>query len=79
MEDDGLECLSTSDGIYEEHIYRRRRHHHLLLASANKSRVTKVHELLQCPICTNSTYPPINQVCSRSLLLGEFDVECVLG
>lgn len=23
-----------------------------------------VHELLECPVCTNSMYPPIHQVCS---------------
>ncbi|PRQ17370.1 putative aminoacyltransferase, E1 ubiquitin-activating enzyme [Rosa chinensis] len=66
MEDDGVECLSTCDGIYKEHIYlrrlcRRRRHHRLSLASANKSRATNLHELLQYPVCTNSMYPPINQ------------------
>ncbi|CAN6999481.1 unnamed protein product [Brassica oleracea var. botrytis] len=22
-----------------------------------------VHELLECPVCTNLMYPPINQVC----------------
>lgn len=22
-----------------------------------------VHELLECPVCTNSMYPPIHQVC----------------
>lgn len=25
---------------------------------------TSVHELLECPVCTNSMYPPIHQVCS---------------
>lgn len=24
---------------------------------------TSVHELLECPVCTNSMYPPIHQVC----------------
>ena len=24
-----------------------------------------VHELLECPVCTNLMYPPINQVCVR--------------
>ena len=26
------------------------------------SPVTSVHELLECPVCTNSMYPPIHQV-----------------
>jgi E3 ubiquitin-protein ligase SIAH1 len=25
---------------------------------------TSVHELLECPVCTNSMYPPIHQVCN---------------
>jgi hypothetical protein len=25
--------------------------------------LTGVHELLECPVCTNSMYPPIHQVC----------------
>lgn len=28
---------------------------------------TSVHELLECPVCTNSMYPPIHQVCSLFL------------
>lgn len=28
---------------------------------------TSVHELLECPVCTNSMYPPIHQVCSLSI------------
>jgi E3 ubiquitin-protein ligase SIAH1 len=30
---------------------------------------TSVHELLECPVCTNSMYPPIHQVRTLSLLL----------
>lgn len=30
---------------------------------------TSVHELLECPVCTNSMYPPIHQVYSLSLPL----------
>lgn len=29
---------------------------------------TSVHELLECPVCTNSMYPPIHQVCFLSFL-----------
>jgi len=28
------------------------------------SPATSVHELLECPVCTNSMYPPIHQVSS---------------
>jgi E3 ubiquitin-protein ligase SIAH1 len=30
---------------------------------------TSVHELLECPVCTNSMYPPIHQVCSLTCLI----------
>lgn len=29
---------------------------------------TAVHELLECPVCTNVMYPPIHQVITPSLL-----------
>ncbi|XP_050379029.1 E3 ubiquitin-protein ligase SINAT5-like [Argentina anserina] len=62
MEDDGVECLSSCDEIYEKHIYhRRRRLRRLPLASTDKCRATNLHELLKCPVCTKSMYPPINQ------------------
>ena len=28
---------------------------------------SSVHELLECPVCTNSMYPPIHQVCEKLL------------
>lgn len=40
---------------------------------------TSVHELLECPVCTNSMYPPIHQVCLSymlPLLLGEIQIIC---
>lgn len=30
---------------------------------------TSVHELLECPVCTNSMYPPIHQVCNLNSTL----------
>ena len=32
------------------------------------SPATSVHELLECPVCTNSMYPPIHQVGSHFLI-----------
>ena len=67
MERDSFECVSSLDGIYEEEI-----HQHLQFSSLVKSQnnvvvqensPTSVHELLECPVCTNSMYPPIHQVC----------------
>ncbi|CAN1170590.1 E3 ubiquitin-protein ligase SINAT4 [Linum perenne] len=51
-------------------------HHHQNAAASNNARpgingvagpnaitpATSVHELLECPVCTNSMYPPIHQV-----------------
>lgn len=33
---------------------------------------SNVHELLECPVCTNSMYPPIHQVLLWSLFLSPF-------
>lgn len=67
MEIDSIECVSSTDGIYEEEIH----HHHHQFSSSSKphsnvvspaiSPATSVHELLECPVCTNSMYPPIHQ------------------
>lgn len=63
------------------HPYSQSHHHPELSASKprygnNNSAVnggptatapaTNVHELLECPVCTNSMYPPIHQVCLRT-------------
>ncbi|RZS20041.1 hypothetical protein BHM03_00052521, partial [Ensete ventricosum] len=37
-------------------------------AKAGISSTGSVHELLECPVCTNSMYPPIHQVPSVSIL-----------
>ncbi|XP_019054424.1 PREDICTED: E3 ubiquitin-protein ligase SINAT5 isoform X2 [Nelumbo nucifera] len=64
MELDSIECVSSSDGIDEEEI-----HHHQFSSKPHNNVVpsaispaTSVHELLECPVCTNSMYPPIHQV-----------------
>jgi len=36
------------------------------VGSAALPPATSVHELLECPVCTNSMYPPIHQVSSFS-------------
>ena len=33
-----------------------------------------VHELLECPVCTNLMYPPIHQVCFQSQFFSSFDI-----
>lgn len=78
MDLDNIECVSSSDGIDEDEIRRHGIHphpHHHSEFSSSKPRngatnmgptaiapATSVHELLECPVCTNSMYPPIHQV-----------------
>ncbi|KVH91065.1 Seven-in-absentia protein, sina [Cynara cardunculus var. scolymus] len=64
MEYDSIQCISTSDGLAEEEI----QHHHHQFSSSKihnvnvvPSTTTSVHDLLECPVCTNSMYPPIHQ------------------
>ena len=33
------------------------------VAKTSLAPTSSVHELLECPVCTNSMYPPIHQVC----------------
>lgn len=72
MDLDTIECVSSSDGMDEEEIHHHHHHHpfsskphnnngNAVLASAIPP-ATSVHELLECPVCTNSMYPPIHQV-----------------
>ncbi|KAH0719955.1 hypothetical protein KY284_004985 [Solanum tuberosum] len=70
MESDSIECISSLDGIDVNEIV-----HSQLFSSSktphnnnnnNKNNnsvrpATSVHELLECPVCTNSMYPPIHQ------------------
>ncbi|CAN6444743.1 unnamed protein product [Victoria cruziana] len=53
---DNIECISSSDGIdEEERLFSKP------LVSSAIPPATSVHELLECPVCTNSMYPPIHQ------------------
>lgn len=73
IEMDSIECVSSSDGIEDEEIHSSHPHssHHTNSAPFSvkpHSLVgsglvpTNIHELLECPVCTNSMYPPIHQV-----------------
>lgn len=66
-----VECVSSLDGIENEEIQSSLSHnnHHAHQYSSKPHGVvpsgiapTSVHELLECPVCTNSMYPPIHQV-----------------
>ncbi|KAK9013723.1 hypothetical protein V6N11_041721 [Hibiscus sabdariffa] len=74
MESDSIDCMASSDVIDDDDEI----HHHQLsplskthsnngnsnsiVSSAAHPSTTSVHELLECPVCTNSMYPPIHQV-----------------
>lgn len=77
MDLDSMDCTSTMDVTDDEEIHQDRhsyasvsKHHsnnsNVNAASGLLPTTTSVHELLECPVCTNSMYPPIHQVCSIS-------------
>ncbi|KAF8412110.1 hypothetical protein HHK36_000065 [Tetracentron sinense] len=57
----GIECIWSSDGIDEEEINQFSSKPHTNIVSSANFPATSVHELLECPVCTNSMYPPIHQ------------------
>lgn len=78
MEMDSVECVSSIDGVEDEEmqlaVSHNTQHAHPHQYSSKPHGViasglvpSSVHELLECPVCTNSMYPPIHQVCSMSL------------
>ena len=83
MDIDNIECVSSIDMDEDEiiHLHHHHQNHHHFSSSkaphSNNNGVlnstlhpsTSVHELLECPVCTNSMYPPIHQVKSFSLCL----------
>ncbi|THG10074.1 hypothetical protein TEA_028145 [Camellia sinensis var. sinensis] len=76
MDLDNIECISSSDGVEDEEI-RSHHHHHLHnhqfsskpLSNLGIAPATSVHELLECPVCTNSMYPPIHQNICRTAMV----------
>ncbi|XP_022896476.1 E3 ubiquitin-protein ligase SINAT3-like isoform X2 [Olea europaea var. sylvestris] len=63
-----IECISSSEGMNEDEIAHP--HPYSRFSSSKQSNnlngmvinpATSVHELLECPVCTNSMYPPIHQ------------------
>ncbi|RWW60536.1 hypothetical protein BHE74_00032471 [Ensete ventricosum] len=75
MESANIECISVSDAMVVDDDEVAHVPHPFLkpqgdgsgtVAAGGRSPVmspaTRVHELLECPVCTNSMYPPIHQV-----------------
>nr|GEZ19259.1 E3 ubiquitin-protein ligase SINAT3-like [Tanacetum cinerariifolium]GEZ28626.1 E3 ubiquitin-protein ligase SINAT3-like [Tanacetum cinerariifolium] len=76
MDNENIECVSISDGMEDEEEIESSSssqitHQQFSSKSNNGINVgnninglppaTSVHELLECPVCTNSMYPPIHQ------------------
>lgn len=75
-----IECVSSTDGLLDEDEishpnpfsqFSSSKPSHTNISSNNLNGMvinptTSVHELLECPVCTNSMYPPIHQVFSLS-------------
>ncbi|KAE8726817.1 hypothetical protein F3Y22_tig00006128pilonHSYRG00008 [Hibiscus syriacus] len=63
--------MTSSDVIDDDEIHHQnqlpplskpRSNNKSAVSSAVHPSTTSVHELLECPVCTNSMYPPIHQV-----------------
>ncbi|XP_042387008.1 E3 ubiquitin-protein ligase SINAT5-like isoform X2 [Zingiber officinale] len=65
MESDSVECVSSIDGMDEDETSpphpASSKIHAGAATPAGIPAATSVHELLECPVCTNSMYPPIHQ------------------
>ncbi|KAG0501149.1 hypothetical protein HPP92_001221 [Vanilla planifolia] len=69
MDLDSVECVSSYDGLEEEtshlHLPFSKSHGGAAIDAAAQAQgispATSIHELLECPVCTNSMYPPIHQ------------------
>ncbi|KAH9731440.1 E3 ubiquitin-protein ligase SINAT3 [Citrus sinensis] len=91
MELHSIECVPSSDLTDEDEIHHHRPHqfpsiskphnncnnNNTSLASVINPGTTSVHELLECPVCTNSMYPPIHQIIVAGLQLGDASLDCV--
>lgn len=78
MGSDSIECVSSIDGMDEEDTARTQssKPHGGAAPPAGIAPSTSVHELLECPVCANSMYPPIHQVDSFPLF--QFDILMIL-
>ncbi|KAL3815136.1 hypothetical protein ACJIZ3_016404 [Penstemon smallii] len=69
-----IECISSTDVMDEDEISHPHPYSQILSSKQSHNNInynnlsgvvinpaTSVHELLECPVCTNSMYPPIHQ------------------
>ena len=74
MEENSIECVTmpSPERSYEAEVKYPQNHHIQPSKSRRKvatpliSSANSVVELLECPVCANSMYPPIHQVTSFS-------------
>lgn len=78
MELDTIESMPSSDLTDEDEIHphhiqfpslpKPQSNNNINISNTNSVssaiQSISVHELLECPVCTNSMYPPIHQVCT---------------
>ncbi|ANM69125.1 TRAF-like superfamily protein [Arabidopsis thaliana] len=60
METDSIDSVIDDDEIHQKHQFSSTKSQGG--ATVVISPATSVYELLECPVCTNSMYPPIHQV-----------------
>lgn len=64
MESGGVDSTVSSLIMMDEDLHLHHQFSSTTKLHSNGPSATSVHELLECPVCTNSMYPPIHQVCS---------------
>lgn len=81
MGSDSIECVSSIDEMDEEDtaLTQSSKPHGGAAPPAGFTPSTSVHELLECPVCANSMYPPIHQVDSFPLFQLIFWWSCDLA
>ena len=77
VEDEEIQSSVSSHNPSVMHHHPHAPHLHQYASSKPHSNIvpsgiapTSVHELLECPVCTNSMYPPIHQVSASFCFFG---------
>lgn len=62
MESSSIDSCVLSLSMMEEDEHNSHQFSSIPKLHSNVPTTTSVHDLLECPVCTNSMYPPIHQV-----------------
>ncbi|KAL2550785.1 E3 ubiquitin-protein ligase [Forsythia ovata] len=83
IEMESVGCISSSAGVEDEEIQGAVSSHHPHQYSSKPPNIvpfgigpTTFHELLECPVCTNSMYPPIHQCHNGHTLCSTYQYNC---